>query len=93
MDLLHVRELARCADDAPEEFQRCRHLGGCRQMIDQLGRDPWVAEVFLDLGGVVGVKLLRALGAEAVGSREQTGSGNSGERQPAVERQAGDRAS
>ena len=58
-DVLVVRQLARLARDVAEELQRRRHLVRRRHVIDQLGQDARIGGRRLDLGGVVGVELLR----------------------------------
>ena len=58
-DVLVVGHVPRLAGDVAEELQRRRHLVGGRHVIDQLGQDARVGRGRLDLGGVVGVELLR----------------------------------
>ena len=67
VDVLGVGQLAGRADDAAEELERRRNGGRGRQVIDQLGRDPRILQVFLDLRGVLLVDLLR--GARLAGLR------------------------
>ena len=58
MDVGRPGQLARRARHVAEELQRRRHRVGRRQVIDELGRDPRILEVLLDLRGVLGVDLL-----------------------------------
>jgi len=86
-DVLVVRQLVRCTRDPAEELQRRRHRCRRRQVIDQLGDDPRVLGVLLDLRGVLGVDLLRRGPGPLAerGSREDQGEGNRGGGGRAVE--------
>ncbi len=59
MDVFRIRQLAGRPDDAAVELERSGHAVRRRQVIDQLGADPRVGHVFLDLRRVLGVDLLR----------------------------------
>jgi hypothetical protein len=84
-DVLVVRHVARLARDVSEELQRRRHLVGGRQVIDELGHDPGIRGGSLDLGGVVGVELLRRRGL-AIRLREHAGRARASQRHCARER-------
>jgi hypothetical protein len=64
IDVIRVRQLARSADDAIEKLQGGRNGVRSRQVVDELGRNPRVLQVLLDLRGVFRVEFLfrRGLG-------------------------------
>jgi hypothetical protein len=81
MDVPGVRQFARRTDDATVEGEGRRHGGRCRQMVHQLRGDPRILQVFLDLGGVRLVDLLRGrrlagLRVEDVWNHQRQGGGD-----------------
>ena len=58
MDVGGMGEDAGRPGHVAEKFERRGYRIGGRQVIDELGRNPRVREVFLDLGGVLAVRLL-----------------------------------
>ena len=60
IDVLRVRQLIRRSGDASEELQRRRYRVGGRDVVDELRDHPRVLGVFLDLGAIRLVDLLRS---------------------------------
>ena len=70
VNVLGVGQLARLADEAAEELERCRHGVRRRQVIHQLGGDPRVLQGLLDLGRVLRVDFLGLSGSLGVQAGE-----------------------
>ena len=78
VDVGGVVELAGLAGHGAEELERRGHFGRCGEVVDKLGGEARVGEVFLDLLGVLLVVcLLGRIGLSGEGGRrrEQKGQG------------------
>ena len=83
MDVGRVGQLVGSADDSPVKVERRRNRLRCRQVIDQLGRNPVVLQVLGDETCVLLIDrltLARGLGSRECRSeyeREEKGPANS----------------
>ena len=97
LNVLRVREFARRARHAIEEFERRGNRVGGRQVIDQLGADPGILRVLLYFRGVLLIlfllrRLARLCFENPAGNQSRAQSGRGYQHEQQSKREARERA-